>query len=149
MAVAIELAVTSVDGGGGPFGAVVVRDNTILGRGQNQVIPCHDPSAHAEIQAIRDACQRLGHHVLSGCEIYSSCEPCPMCLGAILWARIDRVYFAASRREAQQAGFDDAAFYEEISRPLADRQLPMQALAQDDRLRPFQVFRNHPDSQLY
>jgi tRNA(Arg) A34 adenosine deaminase TadA len=112
---AIELATEGVENGkGGPFGCVIVRDGVVVGRGCNGVTSSNDPTAHAEIVAIRDACQRLGTYQLTGCEVYTSCEPCPMCLGALYWARPRRVVYAATRYEAAEAGFDDAFIYEEI-----------------------------------
>jgi len=104
---------------GGPFGAVVVKDGVVIGEGVNQVTAHHDPTAHAEVLAIREACRKLGVFQLPGCELYTSCEPCPMCLGAIYWARVDRVYFAATQQQAAEAGFDDAFIYQQI--PLAPR----------------------------
>ncbi|MCU0246793.1 MAG: nucleoside deaminase, partial [Bryobacter sp.] len=104
---AVALAARSVARGGGPFGAVVVRGGTVIAQAANRVTASHDPTAHAEVRAIRAACRKLGTHQLDGCEIYSSCEPCPMCLGAIYWARLSAVYFAASREDAARAGFDD------------------------------------------
>ncbi|MDR1757663.1 MAG: nucleoside deaminase [Bacteroidales bacterium] len=109
---------------GGPFGAVVVQNGKIVGRGRNRVTADNDPTAHAEIQAIREACQYLKTFQLKGCEIYASCEPCPMCLGAIYWARPDVVYYAASRQDAAHAGFDDSFIYEEISLPTPSRKIP-------------------------
>lgn len=100
---------------GGPFGAVVVKDNNIIGEGFNQVTSCNDPTAHAEITAIRNACKSLASFSLSGCVLYTSCEPCPMCLGAIFWARLDTIYYAGDRQDASDAGFDDALFYEQIN----------------------------------
>lgn len=108
-------------GKGGPFGAVVVKDGQIVGRGSNHVTLINDPTAHAEVMAIRDACQRLNTFQLTGCEIYTSCEPCPMCYGAIYWARPDKVYYAATRVDAMQAGFDDSYIYEELNLPLNER----------------------------
>src|SRR5258706_10129207 len=112
MARAIALAVRNVrTGRGGPFGAVVVKNGKIIAEGANEVTASHDPSAHAEIVAIRKACQKLGSFELRGCQIYTSCEPCPMCMGAIYWARPSRVYYAGTRRDAEQAGFDDFLIY--------------------------------------
>lgn len=123
---AIRLSVDNVQTGhGGPFGAVVVRDDEILGSGQNQVLRSNDPTAHAEILAIRGACAHLGRFSLAGCTIYTSCEPCPMCLSAILWARLDRVFYAASRHDAAEAGFDDSVFYRELAKPASQRTVPM------------------------
>jgi guanine deaminase len=123
---AISLSIEKMDTGeGGPFGAVIVRDGEIVGRGWNRVTSTNDPTAHAEIVAIRDACTRLKTFCLSGCEIYASCEPCPMCLAAIYWARLDRIYYAATCQDAAAAGFDDANFYRDLSLPLANRAIPM------------------------
>jgi guanine deaminase len=132
---AIQLAVTSAQTGGGPFGAVLVRGGQILAEGSNAVVRSADPTAHAEIVAIRAACATLGSHELLGCVLYSSCEPCPMCLGAIHWARLSRLVFAADRDDAARAGFDDERLYREVSRPAADRFLPFEAWGrQEDRI---------------
>ncbi|MBQ7551165.1 MAG: nucleoside deaminase [Bacteroidales bacterium] len=111
-------------GKGGPFGAVVVKDGKIVGRGSNHVTINNDPTAHAEVMAIRDACKNLNTFQLTGCEIYTSCEPCPMCLGAIYWARPDRIYYAANKDDAADAGFDDSFIYEEIALPHLERTIP-------------------------
>lgn len=129
---AIRLSLESVEAGGGPFGAVVVRGGEIIARGQNQVTLVNDPTAHAEIVAIRKACRVLKSFSLAGCELYASCEPCPMCLGAILWARLDRVVFGATREDAGAAGFDDRGFYQEIARPIDHRKVSMQTLLRDE-----------------
>lgn len=122
---AIRLAQHAVQtGAGGPFGAVVVRAGEVVGRGWNQVTSANDPTAHAEVVAIREACRRLNTFRLDDCEIFASCEPCPMCLGAILWARLGRLWYAATHEDAAAAGFDDAAFYRELARPGGERQLP-------------------------
>jgi tRNA(Arg) A34 adenosine deaminase TadA len=121
-------------GTGGPFGAVIARGDEWIAEGSNQVTSALDPTAHAEIVAIREACLKLGRHSLSGCQLYASCEPCPMCLGATYWARIDALYFAASREDAQAIGFDDARFYEESARPASERTLhTRQALQEQAR----------------
>ena len=112
-------------GAGGPFGALVVRDGEIIGKGWNRVTSHNDPTAHAEVSAIRAACEKVGDFSLAGSVIYTSCEPCPMCLGAIWWSRIDGVYFASTRDDAARVGFDDAALYREVSLALPDRQLPL------------------------
>lgn len=127
---AIELAgIGMAQGHGGPFGAVVVRGDQVLAEAFNQVTGSHDPTAHAEVGAIRAACRTLGTFSLAGCEIYSSCEPCPMCLSAIYWARLDRLYFAATRSDAAEIGFDDAFLYTELTLDPTQRQLPsVQAL---------------------
>ena len=126
---AISLSRTHMEAGdGGPFGAVVVRQGLVIGEGWNQVTSANDPTAHAEVMAIRDACRRLGSYSLAGCELYSSCEPCPMCLAATYWARIDRLYFANTREDAALIGFDDAFLYREIGKPLAEQPLPIQRI---------------------
>lgn len=128
---AIQLArATSVNGDGGPFGAVIVMDGSIIGRGSNQVIAANDPTAHAEVVAIREACRALGAFHLRGAEIYTSCEPCPMCLTAIYWARLDRIYYALTRADAAM-GFDDDHFYRELSRPAHERQVPMEQVGRE------------------
>ena len=125
---AIKLSAESVRSGGGPFGAVIVRNGEIIARGENRVTVCNDPTAHAEVSAIREAAARMGTYDLSGCEIYSSCEPCPMCLGAIYWARLDRLYYAGTRADAANVGFDDAHIYEELPLDPSQRELPTQTL---------------------
>src|SRR5882757_1474881 len=121
---AIELAVENVRRGGGPFGALVVKDGIVIATGANQVTRTHDPTAHAEIVAIREACRVLGDFQLDGCDVYSSCEPCPMCLGALYWARPARIFFAASHEEAAAAGFDDSLIYREIQVSHSERSIP-------------------------
>jgi guanine deaminase len=122
---AVDLAVRNVADGGGPFGAVVVRDGVVLARGQNRVTRDNDPTAHAEVQAIRAACRELGSFSLAGCTLYSSCEPCPMCLASALWSRVDRVLFAADRDDAARGGFDDRAFYELFDTPRSQWPVPV------------------------
>jgi guanine deaminase len=135
---AIDLALENVNlGRGGPFGAVIVRDNELIATGVNLVISTHDPSAHAEVVAIRNACQALGVHQLIGCELYTSCEPCPMCLGAIYWARPAVYYYACTRHQAASIGFDDEFIYGEIALPPAQRSLPGHCLMPDVGLKPF------------
>lgn len=129
---AIRLARENVDRGGGPFAALVVRDGAVVGAGVNRVVPDHDPTAHAEVVAIREACRRLGTFQLDGCEIYASCEPCPMCAGAIAWARPARVFYAGTRHDAAAAGFDDALIYTELARAPADRAIPAERLLGDE-----------------
>lgn len=132
---AIRLSLEKMEANeGGPFGAVVVRDGTIVGRGWNRVTSTNDPTAHAEVVAIRDACSRLRTFSLAGCEIYSSCEPCPLCLAAIYWARLDRVYFAATCDDAAAAGFDDRSFYREVRKPTEERSIPMVQALRDEAL---------------
>lgn len=125
---AVELARASLSAGGGPFGAVIVRDGRVVAEGANGVTLRCDPTAHAEITAIRAAAAALGTYDLSGCEIYTSCEPCPMCLGAIYWARLDGGWYAASRRDAASAGFDDSLIYDQIALPPAERTIPLHPL---------------------
>ena len=135
---AIHLAVENVClGKGGPFAAVIVRDGRLIAEGVNQVTSAKDPTAHAEIVAIREACRVLGHFHLAGCEIYTSCEPCPMCLGAIHWARLDRLFFAATHVDAAAAGFSDALIYGQMTAPLSERTIPAVQLTREDALLPF------------
>ena len=138
---AIRLSLEKMQAGcGGPFGAVVVRDGQIVARGFNQVTSTNDPTCHAEVDAIRKACQALGTHQLVGCDLYTSCEPCPMCLGAIYWARPARVFYANTKADAAAVGFDDHFIYEEIERPLPQRSIPMQQLLRDEALLSFQAW---------
>jgi guanine deaminase len=132
------------DGRGGPFGAVVVRDGEIISRGANRVVRSHDPTAHAEVVAIRGACEALGTHVLEGCEIYSSCEPCPMCMAAIYWSRIERVWYAGTHADATDAGFDDSLIYEQIKLPVEARSLPMIQRMRDAALEVFDEWKRSP-----
>jgi tRNA(Arg) A34 adenosine deaminase TadA len=130
---AIELAQSGVDNDlGGPFGCVIVKDGQIVGEGCNQVTSTNDPTAHAEIVAIRDACRKVESFQLTDCTVYTSCEPCPMCLGAIYWARPAAIYFAGTREDAAAAGFDDALFYDELDRPNDERQLKLQPMLRDE-----------------
>ncbi len=135
--------------GGGPFGAVVVADGELVGRGSNQVTPTLDPTAHAEIVAIRDACRALQRFDLRGCVLYTSCEPCPMCLSAIYWARLDRVYFGSTRKEAAGIGFDDDFIYQQIPLDLAARSLPMQQLPSTAATDLFSEWAAKPDKIPY
>lgn len=130
---AIALATENVRAGrGGPFAALVVKDGRVIAEGANRVIVTNDPTAHAEVVAIREACQVLNSFQLLGCDLYCTCEPCPMCLGAIYWARPSHIYYAASAADAARAGFDDAFIYEEISRPSAARRIPMHQILRDE-----------------
>ena len=130
---AIHLSTKKMEGNeGGPFGAVIVRDGEIVGRGWNRVTSTNDPTAHAEVVAIRDACSTLKTFSLEGCEIYSSCEPCPMCLAAIYWSRLDRIYYAATCDDAAAAGFDDRNFYRELVKPAGERLIPMEQALRDE-----------------
>jgi guanine deaminase len=145
----IELAVASVSEGGGPFAALVARDGEIIAEGANRVTLANDPTAHAEIVAIREACRKLGAFQLSGCDVYASCEPCPRCLGALYWARSARVIFAAARSDAAAAGFDDELVYEQLALPYADRSLPMVRVATPRAAAPFEAWRAKPDRTRY
>jgi len=147
---AIRISVEKMRAGvGGPFGAVVVKENRIIARGWNQVTSTNDPTAHAEIVALREACRQLGDFRLPGCEIYSSCEPCPMCLGAIYWARVDRLYFAATRQDAAEAGFDDEWLYREVALPVAQRRLPTRQLLREASLDALAHWKAKPDRIPY
>ena len=134
---------------GGPFGAVVVKEGQIIGRGFNQVASTNDPTAHAEINAIRDACRVLGHFQLDDCTIYSSCEPCPMCLGAIYWARPKQIVYACSREDAAEIDFDDAFIYREIQLPLFNRQIPASQLLREEGLKAFREWSEKEDKIQY
>jgi guanine deaminase len=136
----IELAEVNVREGGGPFAALVVREGAVIASGVNQVTRANDPTAHAEVTAIREACRILGQFDLTGCELYTSCEPCPMCLGAIYWARLSRVYYAATQTDAAAAGFDDQFIYREIEVPPPKRSIPMQQVEGEDGGRPFRAW---------
>ena len=134
---------------GGPFGCIVVKDGKIVGRGNNKVSSSNDPTAHAEVTAIRDACRNLGTFQLSGCDIYTSCEPCPMCLGAIYWARPDRVFFANTRHDAAAIGFDDSMIYEEMALDMALRKIPLRSLCREEALDVFRAWKEKDDKTLY
>ena len=141
MRMAIDLAENNVtQGQGGPFGAVIVKDGMVVARSANKVVPTNDPTAHAEVSAIRLACQELGTFSLEGCVIYTSCEPCPMCLGAIYWARIDHIYYANTKADAAAIGFDDQFIYEELDLPMNQRKLPVIQLMRDEALNAFKLW---------
>lgn len=147
---AVELATKSVlEGLGGPFGCVIVKNGKIIGKGSNQVTSRNDPTAHAEVVAIRNACEQLGSYQLDGCTLYTSCEPCPMCLGAIYWARPERVYYAATRLTAADAGFDDAFIYDELQLPVEGRKIPFEHYHADKFLEPFRLWANKHDKKEY
>ncbi len=150
MAEAILLAVENVKSGkGGPFGAVIVKDGKIIGSGVNQVTSNNDPTAHAEVIAIRNACKDLSSFQLDGCEIYASCEPCPMCLGAIYWARPDKLYFAGTKKDAADIGFDDSFIYDEINIPYDKRNITTFHIKHADALIPFKEWKNKEDKIEY
>ncbi|MBY0372410.1 MAG: nucleoside deaminase [Bryobacteraceae bacterium] len=147
---AIDLALDNVRAArGGPFAALIVRDGEIIAEGTNLVTASNDPTAHAEIVAIRRACQHLGSFQLDGCELYSTCEPCPMCLGAIYWARPRALYFAASREDAAQAGFDDEFLYRELNVPLDARRIPTSRLLSEEARRIFEAWNAQPNKIHY
>lgn len=150
MAAAIEAAKTGLaNGKGGPFGAVVVKDGEIIGVGCNQVLSSNDPTAHAEVMAIRDACRKLGHFQLEGCTVYTTCEPCPMCMGAIYWARPDTVYFASTRHDAAAAGFDDSFIYDELNLPFEKRSIPLIHENHAEASELFQIWNHSPLKKEY
>jgi tRNA(Arg) A34 adenosine deaminase TadA len=147
---AIRLSVEKMEANeGGPFGAVVVRNGEVVGRGWNRVTSTNDPTAHAEVVAIRDACSRLKTFSFAGCEIYSSCEPCPLCLAAIYWSRLDRIYYAATCDDAAVAGFDDRSFYHEIRKPAGERAIPMEQALRDEALLALHAWAKKADRVRY
>lgn len=147
---AIQLSTRQMRAGkGGPFGAVVVRQGKIVGRGFNAVTSTNDPTAHAEVMAIRDACRRLKTFKLDDCELYTSCEPCPMCLAAIYWARLKRVFYGNTRKDAAKIGFDDDAIYRELALPLPRRSLPMKQLLSEEAATAFAAWGEKPDKVEY
>ena len=146
---AIRLACDSVETHGGPFGAVIVRDGAIIAEGMNRVTPNKDPTAHAEMVAIRAACTALDRFDLRGCTIYTSCEPCPMCLAALHWARVERIFYAASQQDAAAAGFDDAELYAEVARPHAERSTPIMQDLGDEGTEPFDAWERHEARVVY
>lgn len=149
MQMAIDLAVENVAAGGGPFGAVIVRDGEVIASGVNRVTADHDPTAHAEVSAIRAAAAKLQSFDLSGCEIYTSCEPCPMCLGAIYWAHLDRIYYGCNKHDAADAGFDDSFIYDEIALDPSERRTKMEALLSGEARRTFDAWREKVDKIEY
>jgi guanine deaminase len=145
----IEMAVENVRRGGGPFAALVVKEGQVVASGVNQVTSTSDPTAHAEIVAIREACRVLGRFRLDDCDVYASCEPCPMCLGALYWARPARIFFAATHDDASIAGFDDGFIYREIALPAGERSIPMLHVKDAAAHRPFEEWNNKPDRKRY
>lgn len=147
---AIRLSIETMRAGkGGPFGAIVVKDGKIIATGSNQVTSTTDPTAHAEVVAIREACKTLGTFQLTGCEIYSSCEPCPMCLGAIYWARPDKLYFANTKDDAASIGFDDQFIYGELGLQFIERKLPTKQMLQHEAIEAFNEWKNKQDKISY
>ena len=137
---AIKLSIESVNKGGGPFGSLIVKDNNIIAEGSNKVTLNNDPTAHGEIVAIRLACKSLNNFNLSGCELYSTCEPCPMCLSAIYWSHIDKVYYANTRDDAQRIDFDDSFIYSEFEKSMNERKIPMIQIMREEALKAFELW---------
>ena len=146
---AIELSLTNIDAHGGPFGAVIVKDGQIVAEGANRVTASNDPTAHAEIVAIRAACTKLNTFNLAGCTIYTSCEPCPMCLSALYWSHVDKIFYANTKEDAAAIGFDDACIYRELSLPLTERQLPAEQLLDPERLKAFSLWHKRTTKTPY
>jgi guanine deaminase len=150
MRAAIEMGLQGMmNNEGGPFGCVVVKDGVIVGRGNNKVTSTNDPTAHAEVTAIRDACKNLGTFQLDDCEIYTSCEPCPMCMGAIYWARPNKVYYGNTREDAASIGFDDSMIYEELTLPIDQRKIVMECLGRDEAFKMFEAWAAKTDRTDY
>lgn len=150
MARAIELSRRNMEtGAGGPFGAVIVKDGQIVGEGWNQVTSTNDPTAHAEVVAVRDACKKLNTFDLTGCEIYTSCEPCPMCLSAVYWSRMDRIYYGNTKEDAAAIEFDDNFIYQEIAKPYASRSIPLLPLMRKEAQVVFEIWKNKVDKVEY
>ena len=146
---AIELSIESVNKSGGPFGCVIVKDDKIVGEGSNKVTSTNDPTAHGEIVAIRDACKKLNNFNLKGSELCSTCEPCPMCLSAIYWTRIDKIYYANTREDAQKIDFDDSLIYSELKKNITERRIPMIQMMRSDALKAFELWDKKKDKVKY
>ena len=146
---AIRLSIENVKNGGGPFGAVIVKDGRIIATGTNRVTANNDPTAHAEVSAIREACLKLDTFDLSGCEIYTSCEPCPMCLGAIYWAHLDRIYYGNNKADAAAIGFDDSFIYDELALPRENRKKAMEELLPEEAIAAFRLWRDTENKTEY
>ena len=146
---AIRVANENIQNQGGPFGAVIVKDGKIIATSGNTVTLDNDPTAHAEVSAIRAACAELGTFDLSGCEIFTSCEPCPMCLGAIYWAHLDKIYYGCSKKDAADAGFDDSMIYDELALPMEGRMKPVEKLLSDEAMSSFDAWREAEDRVEY
>ena len=146
---AIELSIQNINKGGGPFACVIVRDNNIVGEGSNKVTSTNDPTAHGEVVAIREACKKLNNFSLKGCELYSTCEPCPMCLSAIYWARIDKIYYANTREDAGKIDFDDSLIYSEFEKKINERKIPMIQMMREDALKAFELWSKKTDKIKY
>ena len=146
---AIELSIKSAETIGGPFGCVIVKENKIISEGSNKVTSTNDPTAHGEIVAIREACLKLNTFNLSGCELYSTCEPCPMCLSAIYWSHIDKIFYANTRDDAKNIGFDDSFIYSEINKKIGDRKIQMIQMHRDEALKAFKIWNEKVDKIKY
>jgi tRNA(Arg) A34 adenosine deaminase TadA len=146
---AIELSIESVNIGGGPFGCVIVKDDKIVAEGSNEVTLINDPTAHGEIVAIRQACKNFNNFDLNGCELYSTCEPCPMCLSAIYWAHIDKIYYANTRDDAQKIDFDDSLIYSEFKKNIDKRKISMIQMMRDEALKAFELWDKKKDKVKY
>ena len=146
---AIELSIKSAETIGGPFGCVIVKDNKIISEGSNKVTSTNDPTAHGEIVAIREACLKLNTFNLSGCELYSTCEPCPMCLSAIYWSHIDKIFYANTRDDAKNIDFDDSFIYSEINKKIGDRKIQMTQMLRDEALKAFKIWNTKVDKIKY
>ena len=149
MSRAIELSIESVKSGGGPFGSVIIKNNEIISEGMNRVTKNNDPTAHGEIVAIRNACKNLNDFSLKGCEQYTSCEPCPMCLSAIYWSRIDKIYYANARDDAKKIDFDDSLIYSELTKKIKERKIPTTQLMRDEALQGFKLWKNTENKVKY
>ena len=146
---AIELSIKGIGNGGGPFGCIIVKDDKIIAEGSNKVTPNNDPTAHGEIVAIREACKKLNNFSLNGCELYSTCEPCPMCLSAIYWARISKIYYANTREDAQKIDFDDSLIYTELQKNIDKRKIPMIQMMRNEALKAFEMWDKKTDKVKY
>lgn len=146
---AIRLSIKSVESGGGPFGAVIVKEGKEIASGANRVTKTNDPTAHAEVTAIRKAAKKLKDFNLSGCEIYTSCEPCPMCLSAIYWARIEKIYYANTKKDARQAGFDDSFIYQQLELSEEKRSIPVVKMLRNEALEAFEIWKAKENKTMY
>ncbi len=146
---AIELSIESINKGGGPFGCIIVKNGEIISEGSNKVTSTNDPTAHGEIVAIRNACKKINNFSLSGCELYSTCEPCPMCLSAIYWARVEKIYYANTRKDAQKIDFDDSLIYSELQKSFDKRKIPMIQMMRNEALKAFELWDKKTDKVKY
>jgi len=146
---AIDLSINSANTDGGPFGCVIVKENKIISEGSNKVISSNDPTAHAEVVAIREACRKLNTFNLTGCDLYTSCEPCPMCLSAIYWSHVDNIFYANTRNDAKNINFDDSLIYSEISKKIEDRKIPMKQMLRNEALKAFEIWDKKKDKIEY